>query len=68
MKTITTAAGLMLALSAFGGGKDVEIRGAGVFSVRGNQIYREGGGGSGSRQGERASGVYLTVTVKTDTV
>ena len=68
MKTITTAAGLLLALSAFGGGKDpkpatpeysraAETKFMGkVAEVR--EVGKEGA----------LPGIYLTVTVKADTV
>lgn len=68
MKTITTAAGLLLALTAFGGGKDAKSaapeysRAAETkFSAKVTEV-REAGKESA------LPGLYLTVTVKTDTM
>jgi hypothetical protein len=68
MKTITTAAGLLLALSAFGGGKDPkpatpEYSRAAETKFTGKVAeVREVGTES------VLPGIYLTVTVKTDTI
>ena len=68
MKTITTAAGLLLALSAFGGGKDPKpatpeySRGAETKFIAKVVEAKEVGKESA------LPGIYLTVTVKTDTV
>jgi hypothetical protein len=68
MNTITTAAGLLLALSAFGGSKDPKpatpeySRGAETKFIAKIVEVREAGKESA------LPGIYLTVTVKTDTV
>ena len=68
MKTITTAAGLLLALSAFGGSKDPKPRPRSIRVLR-----KPSSSGRWRRFGEvgmraRFREIYLTVTVKTDTV
>ncbi len=67
MKTITTAAGLLLALTAFGGSKDPKAipeysRTAETKFIGKVAEVREVGKESA------LPGIYLTVTVKTDTV
>jgi hypothetical protein len=68
MKTITTAAGLLLALSAFGGSRDpkpagpsYDRRAEATFVAKVAEV-RETGTQSA------LEGIYLTVTVKTDRV
>jgi hypothetical protein len=68
MKTITTAAGLMLALSAFGGGKDVKS--AAPEYQRAAETKFMGKVAEVREVGKESAldGIYLTVTVKTDRV